>query len=75
MQALADIPLLISADFESGLGMRLSDGTDFPDNMGVAAADDPGLAFKMGEVVARESKAIGVCVNLSPDIDINNNFQ
>ncbi len=29
MQAISDIPLLISADFESGLGMRLSDGTGF----------------------------------------------
>jgi len=73
VQALADVPLLISADFESGLGMRLRDGTNFPDNMGVAATGDPELAFKMGEAVAKESKTIGVCQNLSPDVDINNN--
>lgn len=72
-QALSDIPLLISADFESGLGMRLKDGTGFPDNMGLAATGDVGLAFKMGEAVSKESRAIGVCQNLSPDIDINNN--
>ena len=73
MQALADIPLLISADFESGVGMRLRDATNFPNNMGVAATRDPDLAFKMGEAISRESKAIGVYQNLSPDIDINNN--
>ena len=73
MQALADIPLLISADFESGLGMRLADGTDFPSNMGIAATGNPESAFKMAEVVSKESKAIGVYQNLSPDIDINNN--
>ena len=73
MQALADVPLLISADFESGLGMRLIDGTNFPNNMALAAAGDPELALKMGEVVAKESKAIGVYQNLAPVIDINNN--
>lgn len=73
MQALADVPLLISADFESGLGMRLSDGTNFPYNMGLAATGDSYLAYKMGEAVSKESKAIGVYQNLSPDVDINNN--
>ncbi len=72
-QALSDIPLLISADFESGLGMRLSGGTNFPYNMGLAATRNSDFAVKMGEVVARESKAVGVNQILSPDIDINNN--
>ncbi|HKI78767.1 MAG TPA: glycoside hydrolase family 3 N-terminal domain-containing protein [Ignavibacteriaceae bacterium] len=73
MQELAEIPLLISADFESGLGMRLSDGTGFPYNMALAATGDTSFAFKMGKIVARESRAIGVLQNYAPDVDINNN--
>ena len=72
-QAIADIPLLISSDFESGPGMRLSDGTEFPDNMALAATGDSNLAFKMGQAVSEESKTIGIFQNLAPDIDINNN--
>ncbi len=33
MQKLSDVPLLISSDFEHGLGMRLTDGLNFPYNM------------------------------------------
>ncbi len=73
MQAISDIPLLISADFESGLGMRLSDGTEFPYNMGLAATRNPDFAFKMGVAVSKESIAIGVHQNYAPDLDINNN--
>jgi beta-N-acetylhexosaminidase len=72
-QAIADIPLLIAADFESGPGMRLSDGTEFPDNMALAATEDSNLAFEMGKAVSEESKIIGIYQNLAPDIDINNN--
>jgi beta-N-acetylhexosaminidase len=72
-QAIADIPLLISADFESGPGMRLSDGTEFPDNMALAATEDSNLAFEMGKAVSEESRTIGIYQNLAPDIDINNN--
>ena len=72
-QAIADIPLLISADFESGPGMRLSDGTEFPDNMALAATEDSNLAFEMGKAVSEESRTIGIFQNLAPDIDINNN--
>jgi beta-N-acetylhexosaminidase len=73
MQKIADIPLLISADFESGLGMRLSDGTGFPYNMGVAATGDPEFAFEMAKVISAESRAIGVFQNYAPVADINNN--
>ncbi len=73
MQAISGVPLLISADFESGLGMRLSDGTAFPSNMAIAAARNPDLAFLAGRVIAQESKVIGVYQDYAPDVDINNN--
>ncbi len=73
MQEMADIPLLISADFESGLGMRLPDGTSFPYNMAVAATGDPQFAFEMAKVISAESRAIGIFQNYAPVADINNN--
>lgn len=73
MQALARIPLLISSDFERGLGMRLKDATEFPYNMAVAAADDVNLTYQMGRVVSAEARALGVHQNYAPTADINEN--
>src|SRR5690606_33032621 len=33
MQRLSDIPLLVSGDYENGLGMRIDDAVAFPHNM------------------------------------------
>jgi len=73
LQELSDLPLLISADFERGIGMRLDDGTEFPYNMAVAATGDPLLAYKLGKVTATEGKALGVHQNYAPMLDINHN--
>lgn len=73
MQALAKIPLLIAADFERGLGMRLKDGLEFPYAMAVAATKDLTLAFKLGKAIAKEARAIGVHQNYAPVADLNNN--
>jgi len=71
MQSLAEIPLLISADFERGLGMRLTDGVHFPYNMGVAAAGDPNYAYKMGLLVSQEMRSLGIHQNYAPVADVN----
>lgn len=73
MQELAEIPLLISADFERGLGMRLTDATEFPYSMAVAAADDVNLTYQMGRIVSAEARALGVHQNYAPTADINEN--
>jgi beta-N-acetylhexosaminidase len=73
MQEFADIPLLISADFETGVGMRLEDTTVFPWNMAIAATGNPEFARKQGEIIARESKALGVHQVFAPVVDVNNN--
>jgi len=75
MQALAKLPLLIAADFERGLGMRLKDGLEFPYAMALAATGDMTLAFKLGKAIAEESRAIGVHQNYAPVADLNNNPQ
>ncbi len=73
LQNLSDIPLLISADYERGTGMRLIDGSLFPNNMAIGAARNPQLAYKMGLLIGKECRAIGVHQNYSPVMDVNNN--
>ncbi len=73
MQAAAKYPLLISADFEAGIGMRFEDTVNFPWNMAVAATGEPELARRQGEMTARESRALGVHHVFAPVVDVNNN--
>ena len=73
LQRRAAVPLLIGADFESGTGMRLDEGTSFPSAMAIAATGDPKLAYQVGKYTARESRAAGVQWVFAPDADVNNN--
>jgi beta-N-acetylhexosaminidase len=73
LQSQAEIPLLISADFERGTKMRLEDGSLFPNNMGIGATRNPDLAYNMGRMIAIECRALGIHQNYSPVVDINNN--
>jgi beta-N-acetylhexosaminidase len=72
-QRRAKVPLLVGADFESGTGQRLDEGTNFPAAMAVGATGDPRLAYEEGKIVARESRAAGVHWIFAPDADVNNN--
>lgn len=71
LQAEARVPLLISADLESGIGMRFVDTTVWPSAMALAATGDPSLAEAEGRVVAREARSIGVNHILAPVADVN----
>ncbi len=73
MQALAKTPLLISGDFETGVGMRFDETVNFPWNMAIAATGNPDFARRQGEITAREARALGVQWNFAPDADVNNN--
>ncbi|HEX2270646.1 MAG TPA: glycoside hydrolase family 3 N-terminal domain-containing protein [Pyrinomonadaceae bacterium] len=73
MQQLARYPLLISADLESGAGMRFEDTVNFPWNMAVAATGNPDFARRQGEITAREARALGVHHVFAPVVDVNNN--
>lgn len=73
IQQLSKVPLLISADYESGVAQRSKSSTLFPTNMALAAGGDTNLIFKMGEIIGKESRAIGVHQNYAPVVDINNN--
>ena len=71
LQKESQIPLLISADLESGIGMRFLDTTYWPWAMAVAATGDPSLAEAEGRVVAREAKLVGINHIYAPIADVN----
>jgi beta-N-acetylhexosaminidase len=73
MQAEAKIPLLISGDFETGVGMRFPETVNFPWNMAIAATGNPDFARRQGAIVGRESQATGVQQIFAPVVDVNNN--
>jgi len=71
LQGASRVPLLMSADLESGMGMRFLDTTYWPWAMAVAATGDPGLAEAEGRVVAREARLVGVNHIYAPIADVN----
>ena len=71
LQSEARVPLLVSADLESGMGMRFLDTTYWPWAMAVAATGDPSLAEAEGRVVAREARLVGVNHIYAPIADVN----
>ena len=73
LQEAARVPLLVSADLEAGVGMRFSDTTYWPWPMAVAAAGDPELARRQGEILGEEARAIGLNQVYAPVADVNVN--
>ncbi|NTV17535.1 MAG: glycoside hydrolase family 3 protein [Chlorobiaceae bacterium] len=74
-QSIAPRPLLMSADMERGVAMRLSGATEFPPNMAVAATQNAELAADMAKAIAEEAKIIGLHQNYAPTVDLNINPQ
>lgn len=73
VQAMAKIPLLMSLDAETGIGMRFEDATNFPWPMAVGATGDPEYARRIGVIAGREAKAVGIHHIYAPVLDVNNN--
>lgn len=73
LQALAPIPLFVSADLEAGIGMRFADTTYWPPAMAVAATGDVALAETAGRITAMEARAIGINYIFAPVADVNVN--
>ncbi len=72
-QAASKVPLLISMDAETGIGMRLDSTVQYPFQQMLGAVEDNGLIYNMGEQIAAEFKRLGMHVNFAPVADINNN--
>ena len=73
LQQESKLPLLISADFERGVTMRLYGATEFPHAMAFGAAGKLEYAEAFGRITAQEARAIGVHWNFFPDADVNSN--
>ena len=67
------LPLLITADAEWGLAMRLSNTIRYPRNRALANVRDLGLITEWGRSMAEQCKTVGIHVNFAPVVDVNNN--
>ena len=72
LQALARVPLLVTADMEPG-PLQNPSATRFPPLMGVGATGDPALGYQVGRITALEARAQGVHASFAPVVDVNNN--
>lgn len=72
-QMIAPRPLLISADMEKGLAMRIEGATEFAPNMALSATGNSGLVHSMAGVIAQEAKALGIHQSYAPNVDLNIN--
>ena len=70
LQKAAAIPLLISADFEGGPGQQVTGASEFPGNMGFAAARDEDLMYRAAAAGAVEGRAMGIHLTYTPVCDI-----
>lgn len=74
LQAASNVPMLIGADFEWGLAMRLDSTVRFPYQMALGAMpNNEALIERMGAEIARQCKRLGVHVNYAPVVDVNVN--
>lgn len=73
LQESSKLPLIVAADFERGVSMRLNGTTIFPHAMAFAAAGKIENAEAFGRITALEARAIGVHWNFFPDADVNSN--
>ena len=74
LQERADIPLLVSADLE-GSRMSFPFGTQVPNPLALAAADDIDLTRRVYSLLADEAQAAGTNWSFTPVVDINAAFR
>ena len=72
-QKASKLPLLVAADFERGLSMRLNETPAFPHAMAFGATQNPDFEQRFAAITAQESRAIGVHWNFFPVADVNIN--
>jgi beta-N-acetylhexosaminidase len=68
--------LFISIDQEGGIVTRLREAkgfTEFPSAMAIGATGDANNARRVAQQIGNELKAVGINMDLAPDLDVNNN--
>lgn len=73
IQQAAALPLLVSIDAETGLGMRMDSVRPLPKQMMLGAIKDPSIIFEYGRWVGQQHKRSGIHMNYAPVVDVNNN--
>jgi len=68
------IPLAVTIDQEGGIVARVGPpATVLPGNMALGATFDADLAYKQGQILGSEMRAMGVNVDFAPVLDLNSN--
>ena len=71
LQRYSCTPLLIGTDIKRGLIARVADAPDMPNVMALGAGGDPEQTRKLGEITAREARAVGIHWTFAPVADVN----
>lgn len=68
------IPLVIATDQEGGWVRHIQGDTSVtPGNMAIGATDIPEDAYKTARYIGKELRALGINLNLAPDVDVLTN--
>jgi len=70
LQQEAEVPLLISADFEGGPGQQVVGASEFPANMAFSAAGSQELMQRAATAAAVEGRAMGIHLTYTPVVDV-----
>lgn len=70
LQRAAELPLLVSSDFEGGPGQQVTGASEFPANMALAAVGSDELTCRVAAAGGTEGRAMGIHLNYSPVADI-----
>lgn len=73
LQKESELLILVVADAEWGLAMRMKNTIAFPRNMTLGAIDDLKLVEQLGFEIGRQAKRVGIHMNLAPVADVNSN--
>ncbi len=74
LQRTSRLPLLVAADVERSVSMRVPEGSvDVPYQMAIGATRSTAAARFVGELTARECRALGIHWALAPVADVNDN--
>ncbi len=71
LQGEAEVPILISADFEGGPGQQVVGASEFPANMAFSAVGSEELMHRAASVMAVEGRAMGIHLTYTPVVDIS----
>ncbi len=70
------VPLFIATDQEGGVIARLKEGfTEWPAPMVLTASGSVELAYRVGDAMADELRAVGINMNLAPVADLYTNLR